>query len=186
MRILKGQVVMGVASGCALGLALFAAQPAAANPAFAKAASKPCGACHQPGQETDAPQSGFTANGQTVYNAFIGSCNYHMDCAIQSAFGSAAPSDNGPQRSYNSAPGPSYDNDRARYPGRREMKMVKFKDDCFLVGTYFTVRMGDAGHLLHFKLENGHKVHIELPASSTYASNCGGWPAVNANFQSVD
>lgn len=45
--------------------------PAAANPAFAQAAGGAnCSTCHMPGQETSAPNSGFTSDGQKVYNAF--------------------------------------------------------------------------------------------------------------------
>ena len=101
----------------AAGLA--ATLPANANPGFAQASRMPCSSCHMPGQETEAPNAGFTPQGFQVYTSFRGACNYRMDCAIGSAFGTNAPppppqfgygtNAPSPSPSYN-APPPSYGN----------------------------------------------------------------------------
>lgn len=90
-----------VAAGI-VGSAIMTARPAHSNSAFAQASRQPCAACHLPGRETDAPNSGFTPNGQSVYSAFVGTCNYHMDCAVGTAFPGATGSPQAP--AYNQQP----------------------------------------------------------------------------------
>jgi len=192
MRISTKFLTLGGLAVCAMGMLFVAVQPAAANSAFAKASAMPCSACHEPGRETDAPNSGFTANGQTVYSAFTGSCNYHMDCAISAAFGnspSPTPSYNAQpnfnsQRNFNSQP--NYNSQPSYSGGGYRTNLVKFTDGCIVGGSYFTVLPGGNQPPLRFKLENGHKVHIELPPGATFATSCGGWPAANAQFMSAN
>ena len=64
--------------------------------------------------------------------------------------------------------------------------MAKFEDQCSN-GNYFAVRWGgDPNAAIRFMLKNGHKVHIEVPAGSTYAASCGGWPDNGGRFDYIN
>jgi hypothetical protein len=80
-------VVTAAALFAASAAALLGANTASANPVFAQTAQQPCSTCHQPGMETNAPKSGFTPVGQSIYNAFSTpgtNCSYNISAAVGS------------------------------------------------------------------------------------------------------
>jgi hypothetical protein len=202
---LKVAALSGVVAGI-VGSTVFLAQPAHANSAFAQASRQPCAACHLPGRETDAPNSGFNPAGQSVYSAFVGTCNYHIDCAINMAFpGGAAPPQAPaynqqppvqpppqPQPGFQPQPQPGFQPQPqpASNPPRApdgttatQAGLARFDDTCNFQGNFFVVRIaGNPNNLLRFMLKNGHKVHIDVPVGSVYAAQCGQFPGANAGY----
>ena len=184
MRVGWKEMLPGVIAAGIVGLGLAMAQPAHANSAFAQASGgKPCGTCHLPGRETDAPQSGFTTTGQAVHDSFHGTCNYHMDCAINAAFGNAAPAAPAapatlvaPAANTQSAP----DGTTLTQSGR-----ARFRDFCNDTSFFILRPTGDRGNQVLFQLKNGHIVHFEVAMGATFASRCGGWPDSNGAFKSI-
>lgn len=175
-------------AGLAAAIAMLAATPAAANTAFDEAAGGvPCGTCHQPGKETEAPNpSSFNTNGAQVYYLFStagGACHMNIDCAVGQVLGGQSqpapqPAPQPYQPPYQPQP---YQPQPQRYqpqPAPAAVFMYRFYDHCSGSDSYFVVRPGGSPQrAVRFMLKHGHEMHIEIPYGTQWVSACGGWPS---------
>lgn len=69
--------------------------------------------------------------------------------------------------------------------GSGQLAMAKFESGCF-GDSYFVIReMGYSDNIIRFTLGMGQKIHFQIPAGSTYAMSCNGWPGGNSSWNSI-
>ena len=152
----------------ALAGLLSALQPAAANPFFQDQTHLQCSACHQPGREKDG-EAGLNPFGMAFMDCGDKQPNADLSCP-------GGPPLTNRKKSASAADGTT----------RTQAGMAKFEDSCDS-GDYYIIRIGGSpSNAVRFMLKNGHKVHIEVPVDSTYASQCGGFAGADGQYEYIN
>jgi len=177
VRLWKMALSGGVFAVVALASAALLPQAVSANPFFAQQTGQNCGTCHLPGRENEG-RNALSPAGQSFFQAFNG-CSSNIQCTMSNWSPAPPPgySAPAPQPNYSAAPQPN---------SVPQTGFAKYHDFCFGQGSFFVIRVrGIPDAQMRFKLTNGHEIEIVVTVDSTWASQCGGWPAENVSWKPV-